>query len=156
MPKSKIDLQGNDLSTDRVFLVRRAMLGFGWCCAPKHMTAAEVQAAVDAQCEPYTPAAYNEPATPWTVCPRQAEGLAEDLISPGLCDEDCNRQHWFLLGGASAVFITALGGAKMRLGLPKGLSIRMTPEDEYSFDEAEGFITEADIAIEEAEEATKQ
>lgn len=150
---SKVDAQGNDLSTSQVFLITRSLLGWGWCCAPKHMSAEEVQIAVDMQCEPYTPSCSGEPATPWTVCPRQHPD--EAFISPGRCDEDCNRQHWFLLGGATATFLIALS-PDQRFGLPRGLVIRMTFEDEYNYDPEAGFFTEADIAAEEAEDATIQ
>lgn len=148
----KLDKGGNDLSSDCVFIVQQSLFGAGWCCAPKHMSAAEVQAALDEQCEAYLPAMGSEPATPWTVCPRQHSD--PKFVSPGVCTEDCDRQHWFMLGGATAVFISAISTTN-RLGLPKGLKVRMTFEDEYEFDESAGYFTEEDIAAEAAAQEQK-
>lgn len=101
------DKMGNELESDGVFIVKRALIGSAWCCAPKHMTREQVQEAVNETCEPYIPAMNDEPPTPWTVTPR--EHTDPELQSPGHCNE-CpdTRQHWFMLGGISGAFMMAL------------------------------------------------
>lgn len=96
----RYDKQGNLLTSQDVFIVKRAMLGSGWCCAPKSMTLEQVQRAVDEQCEPYCE------GTPWTVTSRINDD--PELQSPGLCAECDDRQHWLMLGGLSGLLIITL------------------------------------------------
>jgi hypothetical protein len=122
-----VDKAGNDLSTDQVFLIKRGLIGSGWCCAPKHMNLEQVQAAVDEQCEPYLPAMCGESETPWTVAPREHED--KELVSPGLCNENCDRQHWFLIGGISGAFLLAMT-EEGSTGFPDDLRIRSSKAEE--------------------------
>lgn len=125
---SNLDNLGNDLDSDRVFICARALIGNAWVCAPKHMTLEQVQIAVDVQCEPYIPEMRGEPATPWTVTPREHED--ETLVSPGRCVECDDRQHWFMLGGMTGVVLAAMTDSS---GFPPDLEIRQpTPKAEGS------------------------
>jgi hypothetical protein len=87
MADSKIDKAGNDLGSDRVFMVKEGLLG-GWVCAPKHMDAEAVQAAVVRDVH------ASGTSAGWIV--QTVEHEDPDFRSPGLCAEDCDRQHWFV------------------------------------------------------------
>jgi hypothetical protein len=87
-----IDAAGRDLDTDQVFMVSESLLG-GWVCAPKHMTADDVQLSLDAN-GPYPGTSLNR----WMVNPDahtcREEGCTEERHNnPGLCEDD-RRQHW--------------------------------------------------------------
>lgn len=92
----------------RIILAKRGLIGAGWCCAPKSMSLEEVQIAVHRELEPYLPAMHGEDVTPWTVIRR--EHADPEWVSPGKC-ADCEelRQHWFMIGGLSGVFLLAMG-----------------------------------------------
>lgn len=98
----------SDPYNGKVVLAQRGLIGSGWCCAPKSMSQEEVQLAVHRYLEPYIPDLGDGEVAPWTVVKRtHAE---ENKVSPGRCDEHPDRQHWFMLGGVSGIFLMALGG----------------------------------------------
>lgn len=114
-PSPRIDAAGRDLDTGGVFVVQRALIGNGWACAPKHLTAEQVQHQLDITGQVYIP------GTPWTVAPRQHDD--PKFQSPGHCEE-CpdTRQHWLLLGGMTSVVLMAL--ADDAEGFSENLEIR--------------------------------
>jgi hypothetical protein len=72
----------------KVMMVQQALLG-GWVCAPKSMSLDEVQAAVHRDVYP------SGTEAGWIV-----EAIESDdpkYVSPGLCAEDCERQHWHVV-----------------------------------------------------------
>lgn len=110
-----IDKAGNDLATDAVFLAKQSIVGFGWVCAPKHLTLEQVQAATEEQIGEYCP------GTPWTVVSRKHDD--PELVSPGVCGQ-CpdTRQHWFALGGRTAVVLLAASADSS--GFPEDLQLK--------------------------------
>lgn len=91
----------------KVVLAKRGLIGAGWCCALKSLSLEEVQRLVHQQIEPYLPAMHGEDVTPWTVVRR--EHPDEEWVSPGRCNDSEDRQHWFMIGGMSGVFLLAMG-----------------------------------------------
>ncbi len=81
----KIDKQGNNLDANRVFMIAQNVLA-GWVCAPKTMTKDQVQAHV------YSDVGPAGTSAGWQV--EEVESEDERQVSPGRCDDDCNRQHW--------------------------------------------------------------
>lgn len=82
---SKIDQQGNDLSTGTVFFVAEGFLT-GWVCAPKSLTQEQVQAQVTWP---------SGTSAGWVVQAEESDDPQKQ--SPGKCDEDCDRQHWLVV-----------------------------------------------------------
>lgn len=89
----------------KVVLAKRGLLGFGWCCAPKDWSIEQVQTKVHQQIEPYIPDLGDGEVTPWTVVRREHEN--PEWVSPGRCADSEHRQHWFMIGGLSGVFLLA-------------------------------------------------
>lgn len=79
------DKAGNELESNEVFCVQMHILNM-WVCAPKDMTMKEVQSAVDRMPPAGTSAGWQVQHDP--------DNKSEEFLSPGRCDEDCNRQHW--------------------------------------------------------------
>jgi len=106
-----------------------SLFGSGWVCAPKFMTRDQVAEAVDRECDPYIPALNGEEAVPWTVVERVHED--EGLESPGLCSEEDDHQHWFMIGGLSGLVLLARhpSGAE---GIPQDTRIRTSFEEDLS------------------------
>lgn len=98
----KTDAQGRDLSSDRVFLVKRGIIGNGWVCAPRDFDLQQVEDAVQAQVEEYCD------GTRWTAC--GCDSLDPEYCSPGACAEDPARQHWLVIGGSFGLMQIALCG----------------------------------------------
>jgi hypothetical protein len=81
----RLDPQNRNLDSDEVFMIKQGFFN-AWVCAPKSMSQEEVQEAVSSQF-------YSGTSAGWVVEP-DPDNEDEELKSPGLCHEDCNRQHW--------------------------------------------------------------
>lgn len=123
--QQQLDELGNDLAADQVYLVKRSLIGFGWACAPKHMTVEQVQEAVLAPDFEQYIENVGKPV-PWTVAPR--EHADPTLQSPGRCAECEDRQHWFLIGGTTGIVLLAMSDDYE--GFPPGLKAVGLDEDE--------------------------
>jgi len=91
------DAMGNDLEEQRVFLVKRGIIGAGWVCAPKEFNQKQVQEAIWAEHIDYLP------GKPYIAMKRVNKD--SELMSSGNCSEDCNRQHWYVIGGLAGVML---------------------------------------------------